>query len=183
MMPEEKGKLLLSLARESISCCFNNKNPDTGKVEKFSEKQGVFVTLHKNNELRGCIGFPEPIFPLYKAVVKAAIAAAFEDPRFPPLQKQEFKDIKIELSVLTVPELIKVENPEEYMEKIKIGKDGLIIRSGLGSGLLLPQVATEYKWNVKTFLEHLCQKAWLGKDAWKNPDNKIYNFQAQIFSE
>ncbi len=182
-MSEEEGKLLLNLARESISCCFNNKNPDITKVEKFSDNQGVFVTLIKNNQLRGCIGFPEPIFPLYKAVIKAAIAAAFEDPRFPPLQKQEFKDIKIEISVLTVPKLIKVENPEEYMEKIRIGKDGLIIRSNLGSGLLLPQVATEYKWDVKTFLGHLCQKAWMSNDAWKNPDNKIYRFQAQIFTE
>ncbi|MDD5086121.1 MAG: TIGR00296 family protein, partial [Candidatus Nanoarchaeia archaeon] len=179
----EEGNLLVNLARESISCCFNNKNPNISKVEKFSDNQGVFVTLTKNNQLRGCIGFPEPVFPLYKAVIKAATAAAFEDPRFPPLQKQEFKDISIEISVLTVPRLIKVNNPEDYLKKIKIGRDGLIIRSGLGSGLLLPQVATEYKWDVKTFLENLCQKAWLSSDAWKDITNKLYKFQAQIFRE
>ena len=183
MITGGEGKLLVNLARESISCCFNNKNPGITKVVNFSEKQGVFVTLYKNNELRGCIGFPEPIFPLYKAVIKAALAAAFEDPRFPPLQKQEFKDISIEISVLTVPKFIKVKNPEEYIKKIKIGRDGLIIRSNSNSGLLLPQVATEYKWDAKTFLEHLCQKAWLSSDAWKDITNKIYKFQAQIFRE
>jgi uncharacterized protein len=183
MISEGEGKLLVNLAKESISCCFNNKNPDITNVKKFSEKQGVFVTLTKNNQLRGCIGFPEPIFPLYKAVTKASIAAAFEDPRFPPLQKQEFKDVKIELSVLTVPTIVEVKNPEDYLKKIKIGRDGLIIRSSIGSGLLLPQVATEYGWDVKTFLEHLCEKAWLDKKAWKDLNNKIYKFQAQIFTE
>jgi len=167
MTKPSDGKLLIKLARESIS----------------SYWQGVFVTLYKNKQLRGCIGFPEPIFPLFEAIIKAARSAAFEDPRFPPLQKEELKHIKIEVSVLTVPALIKVKKPEDYLKKIKIGKDGLIIRSTLGSGLLLPQVATEYKWGVEEFLRHLCEKARLKQNAWKDKNNQIYKFQAQIFKE
>ena len=183
MIKPSDGKLLIKLARESISSYFLQKEPNISILKQFSDRQGVFVTLNKNEQLRGCIGFPEPIFPLYEAIIKSARSAAFEDPRFPPLQKEELKDIKIEISVLTVPKLIEVKKPEDYLKEIKIGKDGLIIRSSLGSGLLLPQVATEYNWDVKEFLGHLCEKAWLKQDAWKDTNNRIYRFQAQIFKE
>jgi len=183
MIKPNQGKLLVKLARESISSYFLKDEPDTSSVKRFSQRQGVFVTLYKNNQLRGCIGFPEPVFPLFEAIIKSARSAAFEDPRFPPLQKEELKDIKIEISVLTVPKLIEVKKPEDYFKEIKIGKDGLIIRSSLGSGLLLPQVATEYNWDAKEFLEHLCEKAWLKQDSWKDTNNRIYKFQAQIFRE
>lgn len=183
MIEPSDGKLLIKLARESISSYFLQKEPDISTVKQFSDRQGVFITLNKNNELRGCIGFPEPIFPLFEAVIKAARSAAFEDSRFPPLQKEELKHIKIEISVLSVPVLIKVKKSDDYLKEIKIGEDGLIIRSSLGSGLLLPQVATEYNWDVEEFLGHLCEKAWLKQDAWKNTKNQIYRFQAQIFKE
>ena len=183
MTKPSDGKLFIKLARESISSYFLQKEPDISTVKQFSDRQGVFVTLYKNEQLRGCIGFPEPVFPLFEAIIKAARSAAFEDPRFPPLQKEELKHIKIEISVLTVPTLIKVKKPEDYLKEIKIGKHGLIIRSTHGSGLLLPQVATEYKWGVGEFLRHLCEKAWLKQDAWKNTNNSIYKFQAQIFKE
>ncbi|MBA3064055.1 TIGR00296 family protein [Candidatus Woesearchaeota archaeon] len=183
MIKPSDGKLLIKLARESISSYFLQNEPNISTVKHFSDRQGVFVTLYKNKQLRGCIGFPEPVFPLFEAIIKSARSAAFEDPRFPPLQKEELKDIRIEISVLTVPTLIEVKKPEDYFKKIKIGKDGLIIRSSLGSGLLLPQVATEYKWDVKESLGHLCEKAWLKQDAWKNTNNQIYKFQAQIFKE
>jgi len=183
MIKPSDGKLLIKLARESISSYFLKNEPDTIAVKQFSDKQGVFVTLTKNNELRGCIGFPEPVFPLFEAIIKAARLAAFEDTRFLPLQKEELKNIKIEISVLTVPMLIKVEKPGDYIKKIRIGKDGLIIRSSFGSGLLLPQVATEYKWGIEEFLRHLCEKAWLKQDAWKDINNQIYKFKAQIFKE
>ena len=183
MTKPSDGKLFIKLARESISSYFLQKEPDISTVKQFSDKQGVFVTLYKNEQLRGCIGFPEPVFPLFEAIIKASKSAAFEDPRFPPLQKEELKHIKIEISVLTVPTLIKVKKPEDYLKEIKIGKDGLIIRSTHGSGLLLPQVATEYKWGVEEFLRHLCEKAWLKQDAWKDTNNQIYKFQAQIFKE
>ena len=183
MTKPSDGRLLIKLARESISSYFLQKEPDISIVKQFSDKQGVFVTLYKNKQLRGCIGFPEPVFPLFEAIIKSARSAAFEDPRFPPLQKEELKHIKIEISVLTVPSLIEVKKSDDYLKKIKIGKDGLIIRSSLGSGLLLPQVATEYNWDVKEFLGHLCEKAWLKQDAWKDINNQIYKFQAQIFKE
>ncbi len=183
MIKPDQGKLLIKLAKESLSSYFLQKEPDISTVKQFSDRRGVFVTLYKNKQLRGCIGFPESVFPLLEAVIKAARSAAFEDPRFPPLQKEELKDIKIEISVLTVPKLIEVKKPEDYLKEIKIGKDGLIIRSSLGSGLLLPQVATEYNWSVEEFLRHLCEKAWLKQDAWKDTNNRIYRFQAQIFKE
>ena len=185
MFTLEQGKKLVELARNSIETVFTKKNLELGNLkEEFSEKQGVFVTLNKDGELRGCIGYPEPIYPLYKAVADAARAAAFNDPRFPPLSKDELKEIQIEISVLTVPQEIKAEKPEDYMNEIIIGEDGLIIRCMYGAGLLLPQVATEYNWDVKTFLEHLCVKANLPPDEWRNTEeNKIFKFQAQIFAE
>jgi len=183
MIKPSDGKLLIKLARKSISSYFLQKEPNIITLKHFSERQGVFVTLYKNEQLRGCIGFPEPVFPLYEAIIKSARSAAFEDSRFPPLQKEELKDIRIEISVLSVPILIEVKKPDDYLKKIKIGEDGLIIRSSLGSGLLLPQVATEYKWGVEEFLRHLCEKAWLKQDAWKDTNNRIYKFQAQIFKE
>ena len=183
MISEQDKKRLLKLARNSIMTSFSNENPDTVGTEKFSEKQGVFVTLHKNKQLRGCIGFPEPLYPLNKAIVDAGRAAAFDDPRFPPLSKTELDDVEIEISVLSVPELIRVNAPEEYKTKIKIGRDGLIIRNAYGSGLLLPQVPVEWEWDVEQFLKQLCHKAALPEDAWKNTDSKLYRFEAEVFSE
>lgn len=184
MLSLEQGKKLVKLARDAISSAFTSKKISLEKYEKeFPEKQGVFVTLHKEGELRGCIGFPEPIYPLYRAIFKAARSAAFQDPRFSPLTEDELEEIDIEISVLTVPELIKVEKPEGYLEKITIGEDGLIIRGSFFSGLLLPQVFTEWNCDAKKALEMTCEKAGLGRDDWKNPENKIYKFQAQLFAE
>lgn len=189
MLAQADGKKLLKLARDSITSYFSGK--DKKKIDlasfssdsKFNQKQGVFVTLHKDGDLRGCIGFPYPTFPLYKAIFDAARAAAFEDPRFDPVEESEMKDITMEISVLTVPEDIKVKSAEEYINKIKIGEDGLIIKHGYGSGLLLPQVFTEYKSTPKSALEMVCQKAGLEKNAWKEKSSKISKFQAQIFTE
>ena len=176
---------LINLARQSIDSFLHNTKLNLTKKlkESYSKEQGVFITLTIDNNLRGCIGYPEPILPLYKAIIQAAQAASFDDSRFPQLTKEEFKHIKIEISVLTIPELIDVKKPEDYIKQIKIGKDGLIIRSRFGSGLLLPQVFTEYNSTVEQALEMICQKANLSLDEWKNLDNKIYKFQAQIFLE
>ncbi len=176
-------KILLRLARESIRTYFTGEKPEVKETEKFKEKQGVFVTLHKDNDLRGCIGFPSPVYSLNTAIIEAARSAAFHDPRFPPLTERELNEIKIEISVLTVPKEIKISHPNEYKNKIKIGEDGLIIKGKYGSGLLLPQVATEQGFNVEQFLNCLCQKAGIGFNDWKNPDNKIEKFQAIIFNE
>ena len=183
MLTKEQGEKLLKLARESIKNYFEGKKTNIGPYKEFNAKQGVFVTLTINSNLRGCIGYPEPIMPLNKAVADAARSAAFNDPRFPSLEKHEFNKIKIEISVLTVPEEIKVKDYSGYMKEIKIGEDGLIMRSEWGSGLLLPQVFTEYDCDVKKALEMTCQKAGLEPNAWHDLDNKVYKFQAQIFSE
>ncbi len=108
---------------------------------------------------------------------------AFEDPRFVPLKKSEFSDIKLELSVLTVPEKIAARDYHEYFSKILIGRDGLIVKKGHRSGLLLPQVATEYNWESQEFLEHTCMKAGLSKDAYKEHDCEVYSFRAEIFRD
>jgi uncharacterized protein (TIGR00296 family) len=153
----------------------------------FSDKMGAFVTLSKrrNNlkDLQGCIGITQPIYPLIDVISDVSLSAAFEDYRFPPVS--DMSQIVVEISILIPPRLIEVNNPEEYLEKIKIGKDGLVIESGFSKGLLLPQVPVENNrnWDVKTFLEHLCIKAGLPINNWKNKNTKIYTFQAIIFEE
>ena len=185
MISPGDGKKLLHLAKDAVRSRLSGEtlSVDQALQKKFSQRQGVFVTIHKNSDLRGCIGFPEPVMPLIDAIIHAAKAAAFEDPRFGPLQKEEFHELKFEMSVLTVPEQIESDNPDDYLNKIKIGEDGLIIRGPEGSGLLLPQVFTEYKCDPLKALEMTCQKAWLGPGSWKKPENLIFKFQAQIFSE
>lgn len=186
MLALEQGKKLVKLARDSITSYFSRRNPRVSpEIKKeFSLQNGVFVTLNKNGELRGCIGFPESVYPLYEGIVNAARSAAFSDPRFPPLEKDELEQVTIEVSVLTVPRLVEVRNPEDLLKNIVIGKDGLIVRSTFQSGLLLPQVAVEYKWDVKTFLEQTCIKAGLPPGTWKSFDDcRVYKFQGQVFSE
>ena len=123
----DDAKLLIKLARDSISSFFTNKALNLRDTDKFSKKQGVFVTLNLLGRLRGCIGYLEPVLELQRAVIQAARSAAFKDPRFPPLRESELEDITIEISVLTVPKVIEVEKPKEYLDKIKIGKHGLKI--------------------------------------------------------
>ena len=179
-------KLLLELARESIKTYFKGEKPGKPileKVKHLSERRGVFVTLHKDGELRGCIGFPMPVHSLNTAIIEAARSAAFHDPRFPPLEEDELDRVEIEISVLTLPQEIKVSHPNEYLDRIRIGEDGLIVQGPFGSGLLLPQVAVENNFNVQKFLNCLCQKAGMGFNCWKDLNNRISKFQAIIFSE
>lgn len=151
--------------------------------QRLDQKGGVFVTLSINGNLRGCIGFPEPILPLKEAITEAAQSAAFSDPRFRPLSIDEFKSVSVEISLLTQPQLIEVDDAQDYLSNIKIGEDGLIIRGRFGSGLLLPQVFTDYKCTSQEALEMTCSKAGLPTNAWKESGNKLYKFQAQIFKE
>lgn len=151
------------------------------------EKIGVFVTLNyvttsRKEYLRGCIGFPLPEKPLYEGVVEAAIAAATEDPRFPPLDMQELDNIIFEISVLTPPEQITV-SPANYGKEIQIGRDGLILHWRFGSGLLLPQVPVELKWDVEEYLANICYKAGAPPDVWLDANSKLYKFQATVFKE
>jgi len=181
------GERFVKLARKSLEYFFASAAvmKDIAPEKKYSEERGVFVTLHSfpGKNLRGCIGYPEPVKPLWNAIIECAYFAAFEDPRFPQIEENELNDIIIEVSVLTKPEIIKVKSPEEYLKKIEIGRHGLIIKQGMRSGLLLPQVAPEWGWNVKQFLENTCQKAGLPKDSWKLEGIVLKSFEAQIFKE
>lgn len=185
MLSEEEGIKAVRIAREVIENFVSGKKIKIEHYpEVFKKKLGVFVTIntHPENELRGCIGYPEPIMPLINALVDAAQNAC-NDPRFEPLQERELDKIVIEASVLTTPELIVVNTPNEYVNKIKIGADGLIAERGYFRGLLLPQVAVEWNWDEEEFLSHTCMKSGLPPDAWLQKNTKIYKFQAQIFSE
>jgi uncharacterized protein len=186
MLSEEDGKFLVKLARRAIAAYLDKREvikiPENVDP-KLNENMGVFVTLNHGKELRGCIGYPEPVMPLLNAVIDAAISAATRDPRFNPLTQTELDNINVEVSVLTKPTLIEVKNPIEYLENIKIGQDGLIVESGPYKGLLLPQVAIEWGWNHEEFLSNTCMKAGLPTDCWFSNDVKIYKFASQIFGE
>ena len=186
MISEDEGKFLIKIAREAIETFIKERkkiNVPENTPNTLKGDMGAFVTLNKDGLLRGCIGYPEPIAPLVNAVIDVAISAAVNDPRFSSVTVNELDDLEIEVSVLTKPELIEVEKPEEYMDKIKVGDDGLIIERGPYKGLLLPQVALEWGWNVEEFLYNTCVKAGLTADCWLYPDVKIYKFGSQIFSE
>ncbi|MCR8453539.1 MAG: TIGR00296 family protein [Crenarchaeota archaeon] len=188
---DEHGRFLVRLARQAIETYLNEEKrikPPPNTPEILKEKSGVFVTLNKliagkEEELRGCIGYIQPVYPLVEATIDAAISAATRDPRFPPLSAEELSEILVEVTILTPPELIKVSSPTDYLKEIIIGRDGLIVEYKGFGGTLLPQVPVEYGWDVRTFLEHLCWKAFLPKDCWKWPETKIYRYQGIIFKE
>ncbi len=148
----------------------------------FSKKRGVFVTLTKHGDLRGCIGFPHAVMPLRDAIREAACSAATGDPRFPPVTTKELSDISVEVTVLTEPELLEAV-PADRPAAIKIGRHGLIVRGYGRSGLLLPQVPVEWGWNVTEFLDHTCMKAGLPRGCWQESSVQIFTFEGQIFSE
>ncbi len=178
-LSKEAERELLSIARQTLKAYF-----ETGETPKFNVKNkvlkknfGAFVTLRKGLKLRGCIGQIEAVEPLHKVVSKMALASALNDPRFPPLTSDELEEVKIEISVLSPFKRV------SSIEEIEVGRDGLFVCRGPWSGLLLPQVASEYGWNREEFLQQTCLKAGLEANAWKRKDCEIYRFSAQIFSE
>jgi uncharacterized protein (TIGR00296 family) len=184
----DHGRILVKEARRAIEEFLKSGNVINAEIPKeIDVPSGVFVTLNKQEngkeELRGCIGYPEPIMKLSEALVEAAIAAATEDPRFLPVELEEMDKIVVEVSVLTVPKLINVEKREDLLNVIKIGRDGLIVERGMRRGLLLPQVPIEENWDVETFLKYACLKANLPPDAYMDPRTKIYSFSARVFKE
>ncbi|OGD56174.1 hypothetical protein A3K78_05710 [Candidatus Bathyarchaeota archaeon RBG_13_52_12] len=184
----DEGTYLVQLARRTIEASFTKAKVSFADAPpKTREVCGVFVTLNslrgREKLLRGCIGYPYPIKPLVEAVNDVAKAAAFEDPRFPRLAKSELEKIVIEVSVLTPPESIRGLKPEQYPSIVRVGVDGLIIKRGGRSGLLLPQVATEWDWDSDEFLSQACVKAGLSPDAWLLPGTDVSRFQAIIFVE
>jgi AmmeMemoRadiSam system protein B/AmmeMemoRadiSam system protein A len=178
-LKERDKKTLLATARRTIEYALSGKKipKPVSKSAILKEKRGAFVTLTKKGMLRGCIGYIQAIKPLEETIIEMAQAAAFRDPRFPPVTQEELDDLEIEISVLTP--ILEISNIDE----IEVGKHGLIIERGAYSGLLLPQVATDYGWNRDTFLEHTCQKAGLPPDAWSKEGTKIKIFSADVFHE
>jgi uncharacterized protein (TIGR00296 family) len=185
-MNEKEGRLAVRMARQAIDLWVRSgeKLKPKGYPRVFEEPRGVFVTIHTypERQLRGCIGFVEPGFPLVKAIVEAAVAST-RDPRFPPLQENELDRVTVEVSVLTRPERVKVRKPGEYPGKVRIGRDGLIVKRGFHSGLLLPQVAGEHNLNEEDFLSHTCMKAGLPPRAWLESGTEVFRFQSLVFSE
>jgi AmmeMemoRadiSam system protein A len=170
---------LLDIAKKAITAKVNNK--DIPKLivgsQSLQEKRGAFVTLKKHGLLRGCIGYIKPVKPLGETVQEMAVAAAFHDPRFPSLKPDEVRDLTFEISVLSPLKRIKDIN------EIEVGKHGLYIIRGYNSGLLLPQVAVEYKWDRETFLKETCCKAGLPMQAWMDKETEIHIFSADYFGD
>jgi AmmeMemoRadiSam system protein A len=175
---EEESRSLLEWARQAIVLAVSGSQlpariPNAGI---FGERRGTFVTLHVSGRLRGCIGVIESQEPLGESLVRCATGAALRDPRFPPLREEELEELEIEISLLSPAEPIR---PDE----IEIGRHGLLIAYEKQRGLLLPQVATEHRFNRKQFLEEACQKAGLPRRAWSQDDVQILGFTCEVFSE
>lgn len=175
---EEKIELL-KLARQTIAQYLQKGKKEFAETEnpKFREKRGVFVTLHRKGDLRGCIGHPLPMMPLYHAVIDNAIASATEDPRFSRVKAEELPEIDIEISILTVPQKVKGH------EDVVVGRDGIIISKGFYRGLLLPQVPVEQGWNLEEYISYGCRKAGLPPDEWREGGVEIETFQGVVFGE
>ncbi len=177
----DEGIRAVKLARRAIEVYLSEKKViDERLPGVFKEKRGVFTTLTKHGELRGCIGFPYPVKRLDEAIIESAISAATQDPRFSPVSLDEMDEIVVEVTILTSPEKLNVK-PIEIPKHIKIGKHGLIVKHGLYSGLLLPQVAVEYNMDAEEFLSQTCLKAGLPPDCWFY--SEVYRFEGQIFKE
>jgi len=186
----EEGKFLIQLARNAVKQYLETRKtikPPKNTPAKLWEHCGVFVTINtlrnEEKQLRGCIGYPFPTNPLVEAVIDSAINAATQDPRFHPLSLNELSKVVFEVSVLTPPEPVEVKNPKEYLAKIKVGEDGLIVEKGFLKGLLLPQVPVEWGWGEEEFLCQCCVKAGLPPDTWLTKGTKISKFHAIIFEE
>jgi AmmeMemoRadiSam system protein A len=177
LTPEEE-RAALRLARRALERFFetgeNLRSPIVSGPLK--EERGAFVTLHVDGELRGCIGYPLPVKPLDETIIEMAVAAASQDTRFEPLADKDLKKLKIEISVLSLPE------PVGDPGQVQVGCHGIIVSKGFHRGLLLPQVPVEHAWDRETYLCHGCLKAGLPRDAWKK-GAKIEVFSAQVFSE
>jgi uncharacterized protein (TIGR00296 family) len=189
-LTQQEGEFLVKLARRTVSEFLEEQltsKPPKETPKKLFEHCGVFITINRlrgaDKELRGCIGIPYPTSPLVEAVIDSAINAATQDPRFYPLSTDELGKVVFEVSVLTPPEPVETDNPKEYVKKIRVGEDGLIIERGYQKGLLLPQVPVEWGWCEEEFLCQCCVKAGLPPDSWLTKGTKISKFRAIIFEE
>ena len=189
-LTQEEGDFIVKLARKAVG-----EYLKTGKVinspkdapARLRQRCGTFVTINSlkqgKEELRGCIGYPYPTTILTQAVIECAISSATQDPRFHPISAEELDHVVFEVSVLTPPEVVNMENTAHLPSKIKVGEDGLIVEKGLYKGLLLPQVAVEYGWDEEDFLCQCCVKAGLPPDSWLVKSTRVHKFQAIVFEE
>lgn len=185
-MDDRTGAILVSTARRAVETyLYRGEMYRPEAVGPLNERRGVFVSIynHPDRDLRGCVGFVQVDLPLAEATARAAVAAAFEDPRFPPLRREEVSKVVFEVSLLTAPEPINVSRREKLPEHVVVGEDGLIIETPYGSGLLLPQVPVEYGWNAEEYLSHLCMKAGLDPNYWVYGKMRLSRFKAEVFME
>ena len=185
-LSDEDGQILVRIARQAVTEYLKEGKKiklSEDIKSRFSYNSGVFVTLSKEENLRGCIGFPTPDKKLYQSLVDAAIASSTEDPRFAPVSEDELNEIIFEVTTLTPPVEIIVNDPSYYPKMIKIGRDGLIVKCEFGAGLLLPQVPVEYCWNEVEFLGHACEKAGAPSNYWKQKSTMVLKFEGIVFKE
>jgi len=180
-MNQNRKQELLELARKVIEAKFQNKEYDLEFISReFKEKRGVFVTITKKKELRGCIGFIQPIKSVYDSVKENALNAAFHDPRFTHLKKEELSQIKIEISILTIPQKLDYKDEKNLLQKLQKSKPGVVLEKSGHQATFLPQVWEEVK-EAEEFLRHLSWKAGLGVDEWKSAI--IYTYTVEKFME
>ncbi len=186
MFTQEDGEKAVEMARKAMESAVKDEDmPRFEYPEKFEDKMGAFVTINRylSEDLRGCIGYPEPTFQLKKAIQQGAQNAAVSDPRFPPLEEDELDSVVVEVSLLTPPEKVEYVDPSELPDKITCGKHGLIASKGSRRGLLLPQVPVDQGWDEEEFLDHTCRKAGLRPTEWRNGNCQIESFEGVIFAE
>jgi len=185
-LTEDQGRYLLGVARQTIEQAFSKDDrgaESSGDLpEIFNEKRGTFVTLTEEGKLRGCIGHIVPQESLIEGVRENAVNAAFRDPRFPPLRKEECDRVRVEISILTEPSPLDYESPEDLPAKLRPHTDGLIIKKGPHQATFLPQVWDQLE-DKEQFLTQLCLKAGLNGDAWRSGDLEVLTYQAQAFEE
>jgi AmmeMemoRadiSam system protein A len=177
-LSEEERRSALQLARTAVVHTLSRQMLP-GQIPRdgiFAERRGVFVTLHLGGRLQGCIGVVEPDEALGDAIVRCAVSAALEDPRFAPMQADQLGELTIEISLLSSPEPISVEG-------IEIGRHGLLVALRAQRGLLLPQVAIEHHLTPQRFLEETCRKAGLQREAWRDPEARVFGFTCEVFSD
>jgi AmmeMemoRadiSam system protein A len=181
VLTQSQRTQLLSIARRSIEAILDGRRPDVDAAAldpELTRPSGAFVSLHTTDgDLRGCIGSIQAVAPLFQAIASNAVNAAFRDPRFVPVKREDLSNLHIEISVMSPIERV------QDVAEIEVGRHGLIVSRGSRAGLLLPQVATEYGWDRETFLRQTCAKAGLPPDFWRSPECRIECFSAEVFGE
>jgi uncharacterized protein (TIGR00296 family) len=182
-LTDEEGIRALAIARQALTYALRAESYVAENLPPvFLEKRGVFVTLKKAGELRGCIGIPYPVMSLGEALIEAAVCSGLNDPRFVPVRPSELADISMEVTILTPPEKMVI-SPAQRPDAVVVGKHGLIVKGWGCSGLLLPQVPCECGWDSREFLDHTCLKAGLPPGCWERSDVEVFFFEGQIFCE